>query len=203
MKRVFAIMAAVLLVFVSVKAEFRYGPIIGGGISNLHFKQDLVDIKKVPSFSAGVLSEMMFAGIGFGMDLGLKYEMRGAKMDLGSKPMWADQGYGNERYYMHYLVIPIHLRFKYTRLNGFEDNLAPFVYVGPSIGMLVAHSRMKAMDNAFGELGLDMGIGAEIKRKWQVSFNYNIGLTYATKAKILTDYSAKNRVMDIRVAYLF
>ena len=50
MKRVFAIMAAVLLVFVSVKAEFRYGPIIGGGISNLHFKQDLVDIKKVPSF---------------------------------------------------------------------------------------------------------------------------------------------------------
>ena len=104
MKRVFAIMAAVLLVFVSVKAEFRYGPIIGGGISNLHFKQDLVDIKKVPSFSAGVLGEMMFAGIGFGMDLGLKYEMRGAKMDLGSKPMWADQGYGNERYYMHYLV---------------------------------------------------------------------------------------------------
>ena len=97
MKRVFAIMAAVLLVFVSVKAEFRYGPIIGGGISNLHFKQDLVDIKKVPSFSAGVLGEMMFAGIGFGMDLGLKYEMRGAKMDVGSKPMWAEQGYGNER----------------------------------------------------------------------------------------------------------
>ena len=203
MKRIFAILAAVLLLTSASHAEFRYGPIVGGGISNLHFKQDLVTIKSQPSFSAGVLGEMMFAGIGFGMDLGLKYEMRGAKMDLGSKKMWADQGYGNESYFLHYLVIPIHLRFKYTRLNGLEDHIAPFAFVGPSLGMMVGHNKMDCMDNAFGELGLDMGIGAEIERRWQVSFNYNIGMTYATKAKILTDYSAKNRVMDIRVTYFF
>lgn len=203
MKRILAILAAVLIMHTAIHAEFRYGPMLGGGISNLSFKQDIVEIKSQPSFSAGVLGEMMFAGIGFGMDLGLKYEMRGAKMDLGSKKMWADQGYGNENYYMHYLVLPIHLRFKYTRLNGFEDTLAPFAFVGPSLGMLVGHSSLNAMESPFGELSLDMGIGAEIKRKWQVSFNYNLGLTYATKARVLTNYSAKLRVMDIRLVYLF
>lgn len=188
---------------VSTSAQFRYGPTAGVNMSTLKFKQKILDVDKSVGFTAGIAGELMFPGIGFGIDLGLMYDQRGATMNFGDFPMWADRGFGKERSYLHYIDIPIHLRFKYTRLNGFEDILAPFVFAGPSVGILVAHNKIEALEYATGELGIDFGIGAEIKRNWQVSFNYNWGMTYALKAKILTNYSARNSTYGLRVAYLF
>ena len=54
-----------------------------------------------------------------------------------------------------------------------------------------------------GDLGLTAGVGAEILKNWQLSASYTWGMTYALKAKVLTDYSAKNRTRDIRVTYFF
>lgn len=184
-------------------AEFRYGPTAGINLTNLNFKQDLASVDKSVGYSAGVVGEMMFPGIGFGIDLGLYYEQRGATIHFGEYKMWQEQGIGTSRSYLHYLVIPLHLRFKYTNLNGFEDTLAPFVYAGPSVGLLVGHSKVKCLEYPFGELGVDFGVGAEIKRNWQVSLSYTMGLTYALKDKILTNYSARNSTWALRVAYLF
>ncbi|MCM1349457.1 MAG: PorT family protein [Firmicutes bacterium] len=183
--------------------QFRYGAMIGGDISNLSFKQDLFTVDKNVGYSAGVVTELMFPGIGFGVDFGLFYEQRGATLDLGSRLLWSSQGYGKERLYLHYAVIPFHLRFKYTRLNGFEDILAPFLYVGPSVGLLVGHNKIDCFSYPFGELGIDFGIGAEIKRNWQVSANYTMGVTYALKDKVLSDFSARNSSWNVRVAYFF
>ena len=184
-------------------AQFRYGAMVGGDITTLRFKQDIIDINKSAGYSAGVIGELMFPGIGFGVDFGLYYEQRGATLHLGTRELWASQGYGTERSYLHYLVIPFHLRYKYTNLNGFEDILAPFAYAGPSFGLLVGHSKIDCLSYPFGELGVDFGIGAEIKRNWQVSAGYTLGLTYALKDKILTNYSARNSTWNLRVAYFF
>ncbi len=198
------IIAIIALTCVSgASAQFRYGAMAGGDVSNLRFKQDLISIDKSVGYSAGIVTEMMFPGIGFGIDFGLYYEQRGATLNLGEREMWASQGYGKERLYLHYAVLPFHLRFKYTRLNGFEDTLAPLAFVGPSIGMLIGHSKLDCMDFPFGELGLDFGIGAEIKKKWQVTASYNMGFTYALKDKILSNYSARNATWNVRVAYFF
>lgn len=205
LRKIFSLMVVAVAVscpFVS-NAQFRYGPMIGGDMSNLKFKQDLINIDKNFGPSAGIVAEMMFPGIGFGVDFGLYYEQRGAKLDLGSREMWASQGYGNERSYLHYAVIPFHLRYKYTRMNGFEDTLAPFAFVGPSIGILVAHSKLDCMKYPFGELGMDFGLGLELKHNWQVSASYTMGLTYAIKDKTLTNFSARNSSWNVRVAYLF
>lgn len=184
-------------------AQFRYGPTAGLTISNLNFKQDLMTVKSVQGFSAGIMGELMFPGIGFGVDFGLGYEMLGAKTNLGEKPMWSTQGYEDPRIFLHYISIPLHLRFKYARLNGFEDYLAPLVYVGPNFGIRAGHSKCEAYDFSGGDLSIDFGVGAEIMRNWQVSACYQWGLTYALKAKILTGFSARNSVWNIRVAYLF
>lgn len=202
------IVAAIIVLFtlvgaVETSAQFRYGPTAGINLTDLNFKQDLASVDKSVGYSAGIMGELMFPGIGFGIDIGLQYEQRGATLHLGEYKMWAEQGYGSPRAYLHYAVIPIHLRFKYTNLNGFEDVLAPFIYAGPSVGMLVGHSKLDCMSFPFGELGVDMGIGAEIKRNWQVSVSYNLGVTYALKDKILTNYSARNSTWALRVAYLF
>lgn len=187
-----------------LNAQFRYVPMVGGDISTLHLKQtDIITVDKSAGFSGGLVGEMMFSGIGFGIDLGLYYEQRGATLNLGEKELWASQGYGRTRTYLHYAVIPIHLRFKYTRLNGLEDKIAPFVFAGPSFGFLVANNNVKALDYAGGDVGVDFGLGFELFKHVQISGSFNLGATYALKAKILSDFSGQNRTWNFRIAYLF
>lgn len=124
----------------ATNAQFRYGPMAGVSITNLKFKQDLITIDKTTGFSAGAVAEMMFPGFGFGIDLGLYYELRGARLAMGEKKMWASQGLGDERMCLHYLTLPLHLKLKYTRLNGLEEKIAPMVFAGPTFGFHLASS---------------------------------------------------------------
>lgn len=196
-------LAALTTLAPTATAQMRWGATAGVLLTDLHFKQSLVSVGKTPGFSAGILGEMMFPGVGFGIDLGAQYEMRGANVHLGEKLLWSSQGYRDTRFYQHYLNIPIHLRFKYTNLGGFEETLAPFIYVGPSFGFMVGHSHIDAFKFPFGEIGLDFGLGAEIKKRWQVSASFNLGMTYCTKATLLTDYSAQNREWKLAATYFF
>ena len=203
-KIIFAAIAVFAMVTApAAKAQFRYGPMVGLSSTGLRFKQDLVKVSHTVGFSGGVVAEMMFPGIGFGIDLGLYYEKRGAKVNFGEREIWSSQGLGNENLNLHYLALPIHLRFKYTNLNGFEDTLAPLVFAGPTFGFHLANSNIKAMEYSGGDLGLEFGAGCEILKNWQVTASYNLGMTYVTKAKILTNYSARSNEWNFRVAYFF
>ncbi len=203
-KIVLSLMAVVAVVCsIGASAQFRYGPMIGVDITNLKFRQSLINVDQSVGFSAGLVTELMFPGIGFGINSGIYYEQRGATLHLGEKYIWSSQGYGDERSYLHYIEIPVHLRFKWTRMNGFEDTLAPFIYGGPSFSILAGHSDVKALKYAGGEMGLTLGIGVEIKHNWQLTGSYTWGMVYAEKTKLLDDFSAKNRTWDIRVSYLF
>lgn len=187
----------------NLSAQFRYGSMVGVTVTDLKFKQDLISIDKSVGFSAGVATELMFPGIGFGVDAGLFYEQRGATLNLGQREVWASQGYGKERSYLHYLEIPVHLRFKWTRMNGLEDYIAPFVFGGPSFSILMGHSNVKALEYAGGDVGMTVGGGLELFRNWQVMCSYTWCLVYAEKTKLLDDFSAKNRTLNVRVVYLF
>ncbi|MCM1137121.1 MAG: PorT family protein [Duncaniella sp.] len=186
-----------------VNAQFRWGATAGVNINDMKFKQDLFTVDQAVGGSAGVRAEMMFPGIGFGLDLGLMYEQRGATLHMGEKLMWESQGYGKERLYIHYIDIPFHLKFKYTRLQGLEDYVAPFVYGGPTFGIQAGHSKCDAIDFSGGEIALTAGAGVELYKRWQVSASYTWGMTYALKTVQLKDFSAQNRTWDIRVTYFF
>lgn len=196
-------LAAAALSGFRASAQFRYGPMVGFTVTDLKFKQDLISVDKSVGFSAGVATELMFPGIGFGVDAGLFYEQRGATLNLGQREVWASQGYGRERSYLHYLEIPLHLRFKWTRMNGLEDYIAPFVFGGPSFSILMGHSSVKALEYAGGDVGMTVGGGLELFRNWQVQCSYTWGIVYAEKTKLLDDFSAKNRTLNVRVVYLF
>jgi len=202
MKKLF-LTFVVALISLGATAQFRYGPTLGIDITTLKFKQDLFEVDQVPGASAGITAEMIFPGIGFGIDVGVTYQTRGAKLHLGDRKIWASQGYESPRSWLHYIDIPLHLRFKWTRMNGVEDIVAPFVFGGPSFGFLVGHNKIPALSYAAGEVGLAAGIGVELFKHWQVSASYTWGMTYALKTVLLTDFSAQNRTWDIRVTYLF
>lgn len=188
---------------VVANAQFRYGPIAGVTINSLKFKQDLVSVSQQVGYTAGIQGELMFPGIGFGIDLGLMYNQEGAKMGLGEKEIWSSMGFGNEHVYIHTIMIPVHLRFKYTRLNGLEEKIAPLVFGGPDFNIQVAHGGARTFKYSGGDLGLTVGGGAEIYRRWQLTVSYTWGMTYALKTKLLDDFSAQSRQWMVRLAYFF
>ncbi len=212
MKRLAVLLVAIAAIIspVITKAQFRYAPVVGVTISDLHFKQDLFEVKQAVGGTAGIMAEMMFPGIGFGMDFGFIYSQFGAKTDLGSREIWASDGFRNPRVWLHAIEIPVHLRFKWTRMDGLEDYIAPFVYGGPDFGILVGHSSIKGDNGAGspykytgGDMSLTCGGGAELWKRWQVSLQYTWGMTYILKTVKLDNLSARNRQWAVRVAYFF
>lgn len=205
MKKIVLIAALIIALIVpsTSKAEFRYGPTAGVDLTTLHFKQDLFDVDQQVGFQAGVQGEMMFPGIGFGIDIALMYTQRGARLHLDQREIWGSDGYKDPRAYLHYVELPINLRFKWTRMNGLEDYVAPFIFGGPTFSFLAGHSDIKALKYAGLDLGVQAGLGFEILRRWQVQGSYTWGMTYATKTVKLDDFSARNRTWSVRVTYFF
>ena len=201
--RISLVALAIICCGSAANAQFRWGVAAGGTLTNLHFKQDLVTVKQQFGGQAGVVAELMFPGVGFGIDFGLIYNLGGAKVNLGEKPIWASQGYGNERIMLHQLIIPLHLRFKWTRMNGLEEYVAPFVFAGPDLTILAGHSNCKAMKWAGGDVGLTGGVGFELCKRWQISGSYSWGMTYILKTALLTNYSAQTRQWTVRLADFF
>ncbi len=191
----------ILAYAIPAAAQFRWGPSVGMSVNNLKFKQELFDVSKGIGGSAGVKAEMMFPGIGFGLDMGLYYEQRATTLDLGQKLIWSSEGYGKEKIWLHSIDIPFNLKFKWTRMQGLEDYIAPFVFGGPVFTIQAGHSKCDALKYSGGDVSLIVGGGFELYRRWQVSASYTWGMTYALKTRLLTDLSARNRTIDIKVTY--
>ena len=80
--KLFLLALVALCAAIPARAEFRWGPTAGIAITNLKFKQDLVAVDQGVGPVLGVQGEMMFPGIGFGIDIGAMYAMQGATLNL-------------------------------------------------------------------------------------------------------------------------
>lgn len=195
------ILLSALFGSITANAQFRYGPMLGVNMTDLKFKQNLFKVDPAFGFQTGLATELMFPGIGFGLNSGVLYEMRGARLHLGERYIWQSEGYGTEHSYLHYIAVPINLRFKWTRMSGVEDYVAPYIYGGPVFSLLVGHSKIGALDYARGDVGLTAGFGLELFKNWQVQASYTWGVTYAERTRLLDDFSAKNRSWNLSFIY--
>ncbi len=208
--RLLAVLALAFILAPSAMSQFRYAPIAGVTYNDLKFRQDIVKIGKLVGMQAGVQGELMFPGIGFGIDIGLLYNLTGASVDLGSRKIWAADGFRKTNVELHNIQIPLHLRFKWTRMSGIEDYIAPFVYGGPDFSFTVAHSSAKGNPGtgdpfkfSGGDFSLTAGGGFELWKRWQLSVQYTWGMSYLVKTVKLDNYSARNRQWAVRLAYFF
>lgn len=187
----------------SALAEFRWGPTAGINVSELYWKQDLVDNKLLVGPNVGVMGELMIPGIGFGVDFALKYSMHGSNVDFGQQNIWSSDGYGKEDVWFHTLQIPINLRFKWTRMNGLEHYVAPFVYGGPVFNFNLSTSDLPIIEHPAGSFGLQCGIGGEFFERYQLSAGYYWGISYDCRTVKLDNFSARSRGWQVNVAVLF
>lgn len=210
----FIIVALMIAAFaMQASAQMRWGATAGVDITGMkwnqkNFRDTQFKTTQSVGYTAGIIGEYEIPGIGFGVDLGLQYAQRGATFNMGDFKVWNADGFGNERSYLHYIDIPIHLRFKYSNLNGFERKLCPFVFAGPELGILVAHNKIEhsgesAFDYKSVQLGLAVGVGAEIVRNWQITGSYTWDMTGTMSATKLDKFKSHNRAWKVALTYFF
>ncbi len=203
MFRKLLILTVILATALTASAEFRWGPTAGVNFSTFHWKQKLTTTKGLTGGQVGVLGELMIPGIGFGIDMGLRYNAHGANVNFGDFPVWSSDGIKNQDVWMHVIEVPFNLKFKWTRMNGFEQYLAPFVFGGPVFSFNVATNKQPALEHPGAYVSMQCGAGVELWEHYQVSAGYSWGISYEIRTVKLDNYSAQPRGWFINLAYLF
>jgi len=204
MKKITLLITALLLATAAATAQStsRWGITAGANINNVHFKQtDIMPSKRMVGPQVGVTAEMNFSGIGFGVEGSLLYTLKQGKLGYGDRTAWHTLGYGTENVGMHYIDVPLHLKFKYNRLGGAESTIMPMVFAGPQFSFLVHGSHGSLNSYPPVNVYLDMGVGCELFERWQVRGGYNFSVGQSFHTKLLDDNVAKNRTWYFNVTY--
>lgn len=204
MKKITLLLAAITVACASMTAQTtsRWGVTAGLNINNIHFKQnDIMPSSRMCGPQVGVTSEMNFGGIGFGVDAGLLYTLKQGKLDYGSRTIWSSIGAGRETVSIHYLDVPLHLKFKACRLNGVEDTFMPLVYVGPQFSFALHGNHGELNDYSPVNVYMDMGLGCELMKRFQIRGGYNFSIGQSFHTKLLDDNVAKNRTWYVNLTW--
>lgn len=202
LKKTLTILALTIITF-SASAEFRWGPSAGINISNLFWKQKLLKSSQRVGAQAGIMGEVMIPGIGFGIDIGVKYNLHGAHENFGDFEVWNSTGIANQNVWFHNIEIPLNLKFKWTRMQGVERIVAPFAFAGPVFSFTVSTNDQPALEHPLGYVAVQCGLGAELWEHFQVSAGYYWGVSYQTRTIKLDNYSARPQGWLVNLAYMF
>ena len=180
----------------------RWGITAGATINEVHFKQhDIVPSTRAWGPQLGVTGEMNFSGIGFGVEASALYTLKQGKVNYGEKTVWSSIGAGNETVSMHYLDVPLHLKFKWHRLGGLESTIMPLAYFGPQFSFLMHGNNGDLNKYTPVSVYLDMGIGCELKERILLRGGYNFSIGQSFHTKMLDENVAKNRTWYFNVTY--
>ena len=196
MKKIILFITTLLIATAAASGQTtsRWGITAGATINEVHFKQhDIVPSKRAVGPQLGVTGEMNFSGIGFGVEGSLLYTLKQGKVNYGERTIWESQGFGDEMVSMHYLDVPLHLKFKYHRLGGIESSIMPLAYVGPQFSFLMHGNHGNLNKYSPVSVYLDMGLGCELMERVQLRGGYNFSIGQSFHTKMLDENVAKNR----------
>lgn len=204
MKKIALLITALLIASTAAMAQTssRWGVTAGANFNSIHFKQsDIIPSQRAWGPQVGVIGEMNFSGLGFGVDGSLLYTMKQGKVNYGDRVIWSSLGAGNENVAMHYIDVPLHLKFQFRRLGGMETTFMPLLYAGPQFSFLAHGSHSNLNSYPFVNVYLDMGAGFELFERWQVRAGYNFSVGQTLHTKLLDDNVAKNRTWYVNLTY--
>lgn len=199
-----AVLAIVTALTAQAQTETRWGITAGANYNEVHFKQsNIMPVDRNFGPTVGLTGEMNIQGIGFGLDASLLYSMRGGKLHYGDYKVWSSLGLGTETVRMHTIDVPINLKFRWHRMNGFENTLMPFVAVGPNFSFLVGKNLPNVNRYKTVSVVLHFGLGVELFRHLQLQAGYNFSVGETLRTQLLDDNIAKNRFWNVSATYFF
>ena len=190
----------------SAQTSARWGVTVGGNYNEIHFKQtDIFGTDKMFGALGGVTGELMIAGVGFGLDASLLYNLKQGRLHMGDRRVWSSQGLGDEVCRLHYIDVPLNLKFKYRNLNGVENTIAPIVFAGPTFSFLAGHNNIGDNQLKYNTVSvvLHAGVGAELFNKLQINASYNFSVGETCRTRLLDEHSAKCRTWQVTATYFF
>lgn len=186
------------------QTETRWGVTVGANYNELHFKQnDIMTVDRGFGPMAGLTGEMNIQGIGFGVDASLLYSMRTSKLHYGDHKVWSSLGLSSETIQMHYIDVPINLKFKWHKMNGFENKLMPFIAAGPTFSFLAGKNLKDVNKYTAVSVILHFGVGVELFRHLQLQGGYNFSVGETMRTRLLDENIAKNRYWNVSATYFF
>lgn len=201
------LVATTLLVAFTANAQpqRRWGITVGGNYNEIHFKQtDIFASDRMFGGSLGLTGEMMIPGVGFGVDASILYTLRQGKVHFGERKVWSSLGMENQAVRLHYIDVPLNLKFRYSNLNGVENTIMPIAFAGPTFSFLAGHNKVNdALKYTTVSVLLHMGIGCELFNKVQITGGYSFSIGETLRTKLLDDNAAKNRTWFVQATYLF
>ncbi len=204
-KLILAAICALTVLSSQAQPVRRWGVTVGGNYNDIHFKQsDIFETDRMFGGSIGVTGDMMIPGVGFGLDASVLYTLRQGRLHLGDKLAWGSQGLGNEVVRLHYIDVPINLKFRYSNLGGLESTIMPFAYALSPFSFLAGHNKVgDALRYTTVNVMLHVGAGVELFNKVQVSGGYMFSVGQNLGTKLLDDHVAKQRTWFIQATYFF
>ncbi len=202
-KHIFVVVMLVAALCAQAQPQRRWGVTVGGNYNEIHFKQsDIFESDRMFGPSIGVTGDMMIPGVGFGVDASILYTMRQGKVHFGDKLAWNSQGIETQAVRLHYIDVPLNLKFRYSNLGGLESTLMPFIYAGPTFSFLAGHNKVgDALKYTTVNVLLHAGIGVELFNRVQISggFSFSVGQNLGTK--LLDEHVAKHRTWFVQATY--
>ena len=200
MKKVFFLFALMgsLLFARPVQAQFSFGVKGGLNIAKVSFSGDYTSnfsSDNRAGFFIGPMAEFTVPLIGIGVEADALYDQKQIKM-------------GDEKEVMHYLDIPISLKYSI----GLGKLASVFAAVGPQFAFNLGNSEglKERFDINKSNLSLNLGLGAKLLGHLQVAYNYNIALgnngdfTVLNAAKgVYESCKMKTNSHQISAAYIF
>lgn len=184
------------------QTETRWGVTAGVNYNEIHFKQrDILSVTRGFGPQVGLTGEMIIPGVGFSVDGSLLYSMRTSRIHYGEREAWASLGLGSELCMLHYLDVPLSLKFRYHNLNGIENTIMPMVYAGPTFSFLVGKNLTDVNTYRPVSVLIRFGLGCELFKRIQVSVSYNFSVGETLRTRILDENNAKNRCWALSATY--
>lgn len=202
-KSILVIVMLVVTLCAQAQPQRRWGITVGGNYNEIHFKQsDIFQSDRMFGPSVGITGDMMIPGIGFGVDGSILYTMRQGKVHFGDKLAWSSLGIENQTVRLHYIDVPLNLKFRYSNLGGLESTLMPFIYAGPTFSFLAGHNKVDdALKYTTVNVLLHAGIGVELFNKVQLSGGFSFSVGQNLRTKLLDEHVAKHRTWFIQATY--
>ena len=206
-KRILIALVAVLAVFGSASAQFRFGIKAGVDINKMSFdKSAVTDSKNRTGFTGGLMTEFTVPIIGLCFDASLMYTHKVNNATQVTTDANGNAVSANKNYNTDFLSLPINLKYKFG-LPIVGNFVAPYIFTGPQFNFLMGKKEVKDfIKNKTCDINWNVGIGVQLLSHVQISAGYGFGINSAAKiidGNVGGGKKVKNNCWTVTAAYLF
>lgn len=199
------------------EAQLRFGIKAGLNVNELHFNKDTFNGDNKTGWTAGVMTQYLIPGVGFGFDLSVMYTRLNSNLiEFGTTEM--SSTYPNSDMVVleqnkNFIEIPLNLKYRIS-LPVVGSIISPYIFTGPSFAFKVGKVKetWTNIETKTCQVNWNVGLGLELLKHLQVGASYGFGINNILKDDSIlgsvsginaTNLKAKNNYWTITAAYLF